>query len=239
MTSDGDPNAATSSFLCAIFDLDGTLIDYEGASHIALRDGLGDAVEAGAFTWELHGSIIGTRPESWSRNILAALRISPETLTSEQYVDRYHDLMEDLYKTIGPMPGAITLVEELQRRGVRLAIATSSIRDSFDKKMAYHPRLLSPMEVIVTGDDPAVKRGKPSPDIFLEAARRLGVNPKDCVVFEDAPSGIAAAREAGMHAVAIPDSRFSATDFSRAHQVLASLNDWTAKLDPLSELPKC
>jgi len=64
------------------------------------------------------------------------------------------------------------------------------------------------MDAVVCGDE--VARGKPSPDIFLEAARRLGCDPVRCVVFEDAPLGVAGAHAAGCAAVALPDARFPA-----------------------------
>jgi len=142
--------------------------------------------------------------------------------------------MERLYEGIEPMRGAVELVERLQSCGVRMAIATSSVRKSFDTKMKHHPRILAAMEVVVTGDDPLVRHGKPAPDIFLEAARRLSASTCECVAFEDSPHGIAAAREAGMYAVAIPDARLPGNDFSQAHRVLGSLEEWLAELSPHS-----
>ena len=69
-----------------------------------------------------------------------------------------------------------------------MAIATSSIKSSFDIKMKYHKNILQYMKVIVTGDE--VKNGKPAPDIFLLAAERLKMDPKKCIVFEDSPFGV-------------------------------------------------
>ncbi|CAE8615836.1 unnamed protein product, partial [Polarella glacialis] len=215
----------------AIFDLDGTLLEYEGKSHVALCEGLREArLGEEAVSWELHASIIGTRPETWSREILAKLGVPPEVLSAEAYVDAYHHSMERLYSDITTMPGANELVARLQELRVPMAIATSSVKSSFDVKMTYHPQLLEPMAAVVTGDDPAVLRGKPAPDIFLEAARRLRAEPSRCVVFEDSPHGIAAARAAGMFAVAIPDERLPGNDFSQADQVLATLAEWTKTL---------
>jgi len=125
------------------------------------------------------------------------------------------------------MPGAVELVERFAKSQIPMAIATSSIKKSFDIKMSYHPQLLKPMKAIVTGDDPSVRSGKPAPDIFLEAARRLGAEPHHCVVFEDSPHGITAARAAGMYAVAIPDSRLPGNDFSSANQCISSLAEFS------------
>jgi len=61
----------------------------------------------------------------------------------------------------------------------------------------------------VARDDPAVQNGKPAPDLYLEAARRLNVRPRDCLVFEDALSGVQSGKAAGCAVVAIPDPRFT------------------------------
>ena len=77
------------------------------------------------------------------------------------------------------------------------------------------------IQEIVTGDDPAVKNGKPAPDIYLEAAKRLGVDPSDCLVFEDAFPGAQAGYAAGCRVMAVPDKRMEKEAFrSVSHDVI-------------------
>lgn len=115
------------------------------------------------------------------------------------------------------MPGARRVVEGLARAGVPLAVATSSARITFDEKSRRHADVFALMTAIVTGDDPAVKNSKPAPDIFLEAARRLGADPASCLVFEDSPNGVRAALAANMQVVWVPDPAF---DFAADHHDL-------------------
>ena len=79
--------------------------------------------------------------------------------------------------------------------GIPMALATSAPKPNVVHTLAELD-LASAFPVIVRGDE--VARGKPAPDVFIEAARRLGVDPADCLVFEDAPMGIEAAKAAGM-----------------------------------------
>ena len=78
-------------------------------------------------------------------------------------------------------------------------------------------------DAIVTADDPQVGAAKPAPDIFLVAAERLGIDPADCLVFEDSPFGITAAKAAGMYAVAVPDPAMPDEKFTHADRRLQSL----------------
>mmetsp|Transcript_23586 Transcript_23586/g.54881 ORF Transcript_23586/g.54881 Transcript_23586/m.54881 type:complete len:102 (-) Transcript_23586:1038-1343(-) len=83
------------------------------------------------------------------------------------------------------------------------------------------------MKVIVAGDDPSVKVGKPAPDIYIEAAKRLDVDPANCLVFEDALSGAQAGKAAGCFVVAVPDPRMQHSVFDGiADEVLDGLSDF-------------
>ncbi len=98
------------------------------------------------------------------------------------------------------MPGALVLVERLHRRGLPLAVASSSPR-SFIERVLRCLGVLDRFTVVISGEE--VARGKPEPDVFLAVARKLGVAPGECVVIEDSQHGIIAARRAGMRCVAI------------------------------------
>ena len=91
-------------------------------------------------------------------------------------------------------------------------------------KTQRHGDWFTLFDTIVTGDDPAVMRGKPAPDIFLTAAERLDTAPARCLVFEDAPSGLAAGLAAGMNVVAVPDPAMDRAAYTGARQILETLN---------------
>lgn len=79
---------------------------------------------------------------------------------------------------------------------------------------------------MVIGDDPAIKHGKPAPDIFLVAAERLKATPSKCLVFEDSPAGAEAALAAGMSVVVVPDPNMNHEAYPRASQILRNLNEF-------------
>lgn len=111
-----------------------------------------------------------------------------------------------MFRTCLQMPGALGIVEAVRGAGMRLALATGSSGCVFAVKSAAHSQLFGHFDAIVVGDDPAVVNGKPAPDIFLEAARRIGVGSgADVLAIEDSPNGVAAALAAGMHVAWIPD----------------------------------
>lgn len=102
---------------------------------------------------------------------------------------------------IPPMEGEKDLAKSLVDKGIKLAIATSGPHRERKQRILDALGLASLISVFVTGEE--VQKAKPDPEIFLTAAHRLGVDPADCLVFEDAPSGIEAAKAARMMAVGV------------------------------------
>lgn len=128
----------------------------------------------------------------------------------------YEREKEGLYRELSkgrllPMKGLRALIDRLKTDGVPVALATSAPEPNVTHTLA-ELGLAHEFPVIVRGDE--VPRGKPAPDVFIEAARRLGVDAADCLVFEDAPMGIEAAQAAGMRVVALTTS-FQASHFER------------------------
>lgn len=200
-----------------IFDLDGTLVDTEplytlAAERIVARFGK-------VFDVGIKRQIMGGGPLAGARFVVEHLGLP---LTPEQYLAEREIILGEACKTARAMPGAIQLIEALQARGIPLAIGTSSERELCMIKLASQP-FGGRFQAIACSDDPGVVSAKPAPDIFLAAARGLGAAPEGCLVFEDTPKGVAAARAAGMEVIAVIDPMMSGEDFSGALRVVHSL----------------
>ena len=146
------------------------------------------------------------------------LPISPET-----FLELRTPLMNERFPRASAMAGAERLVRHLSAKGVPIAVGTSSSRHYFDLKISRHREWFALFDAIVTANDPQVGAAKPAPDIFLVAAERLGIAPVDCLVFEDSPFGVTAAKAAGMFAVAVPDPAMPDAKFTHADCRLPSL----------------
>jgi beta-phosphoglucomutase len=180
-----------------IFDMDGVLIDsgahHRKAWHALLRE-LG-VDPAGAEIWRV---TIG-RPAEEAMPLLLGRRMEFEE--ARRLALRKRELYNAFAaEGLSAVPGVHLFVDALARRGVPRAVGTSAMRNDAESLLDALG-LLSYFEVMVTADD--VKLGKPSPEVYLEAARRLGVSPAVCVVFEDSLVGVEAARRAGMRAIGV------------------------------------
>jgi HAD superfamily hydrolase (TIGR01509 family) len=204
-----------------IFDMDGLLLDTEPfytevAGAIAARYGR-------VFDWSLKSRMIGLRAPESAKLFLETLGIP---LSVSEYLALRKGMLEALFPQAKALPGAEELTRHLKRHGIPVAVASSSDSKYFALKTHQHREWFATFDCVVLGDDPEVKEGKPSPDVFLVVARRLGAEPSRCLVFEDAPAGVEAARKAGMYAVAVPDPNMSDSAYGEAHQILRSLREF-------------
>jgi pseudouridine 5'-phosphatase len=202
-----------------IFDMDGLLLDTEGV-YTEVTQIISDRYGGRAFDWQFKQNTIGLGAYDLASYIVGALElpISPET-----FLELRTPLMNERFPRASAMAGAERLVRHLSAKGVPIAVGTSSSRHYFDLKISRHREWFALFDAIVTADDPQVGAAKPAPDIFLVAAERLGIAPVDCLVFEDSPFGVTAAKAAGMFAVAVPDPAMPDAKFTHADCRLPSL----------------
>ncbi|KAH0935572.1 hypothetical protein HID58_012689 [Brassica napus] len=177
------------------------------------------------FDWSLKAKMMGRKAIEAATLFVEECGIS-DSLSPEAFIVERESMLQDLFPTSDLMPGASRLLRHLHGKGIPICVATGTHTRHFDLKTQRHRELFSLMHHIVRGDDPEVKQGKPAPDGFLAAARRFEdgpVDPRKALVFEDAPSGVMAAKNAGMNVIMVPDPRLDKSYCTVADQVLASL----------------
>jgi HAD superfamily hydrolase (TIGR01509 family) len=206
------------------FDLDGVLLDSEQVWEEARRQLVTE--RGGSWHDGAQREMMGMSPPEWSRYVHEELGVDlpPERISAE-VVRR----LEDLYREHLPLlPGAPEAVERLGKRWP-LAIASSSNRELIDLvlELAGLARWF-----VATVSSEEVDRGKPAPDAYLEAARRLGVPPSRCAAVEDSHNGILSAATAGMRVIAIPNQDFPPGEdaLAKAACVLPSLYELTTEV---------
>jgi len=213
----------------ALFDFDETMIDLEAqhdAAHRALCESMGADYDALPDTIR-HRS--GFRIIDDVRDFRDFFGWNePE----EKLLAIRHHRFVDVCRTsaLELLPGVERVVRELHARGIRLAVTTSAMGDVVDEILRrFHLREL--FEVIVDGSD--VEVGKPDPAGYLITAKKLGVAPHECVVFEDSHVGVLAAKAAGITCIAVRHQKARVwQDLSAADQVLASFEDFKASSLP-------
>jgi pseudouridine-5'-monophosphatase len=201
-----------------VFDMDGVLLDTEKLYTLATQQIVGRFGKT--FDWSVKSHMIGRPALDSARYLVEALALP---ISPEDYLAERSTIFEALMPTADEMPGARALTTALAARQVPLALASSSSRDMYELKTRRHREWFRCFSVVVLGDDPRAARGKPAPDIFLAAADALGARPDTCVVIEDAPAGVDAARAAGMMVVAVPDPALDHVQFAHADLVVPGL----------------
>ena len=211
-------------FSAVLFDFDGVLVDTEGAIY-----------QTWLRTFQAHGHdlpldvytrCIGSDFAAWSPKThleeLSGLAFDWHDLDARRQEEILRDLADE-----GTMPGVIDLLEQLTRLGIRRAVVSSSSHhwvDGWLEKLAFADHFET---VVCRGDAPQIK---PAPDLYLEAAKRLGLLPADCLVIEDSLNGVNAALAAGMKVWAVPNRVTAGLDFSGAERKFSSLTELAAAL---------
>jgi len=188
-----------------IFDMDGVLVDTEHLWDEVREELTGEW--GGRYTPEAQQAMMGMSSREWSRYLheVVGLREPPEVINAEvirRMLARYE-------ADLPVVPGAVDAVRALASAGYRLAVASSSNRELIDTVLR-RLGLTELFEVTVSSEE--VARGKPAPDVYLEAARRLGVEPGRCAAVEDSATGIRAAHLAGMRVIAYPNRHYPPAD---------------------------
>jgi HAD superfamily hydrolase (TIGR01509 family) len=221
-----------SNIEAVVFDLDGVIVDSEhvwDAAREALARERGGRWHEGA-----QQDMMGMSSVEWSRYMhdVIGLKDPPEEISAE--VARR---LEATYREELPLiDGATEAVARLAERWP-LAVASSSNRPIIDLVLE-----LSGLDRFfrATVSSEEVSRGKPAPDVYLEAARRLGADPERSAAVEDSRSGILSARAAGMRVVAIPNMRFPPGEeaLAAADVLIPSIGELTPDVVEGSELPR-
>jgi HAD superfamily hydrolase (TIGR01509 family) len=178
----------------------------------------------GRYTREAQRAMMGMSSTEWSAYLheVVGLREPPEEINREvvrRMIARYEH-------GLSTITGAREAVLRLRGAGLTLAVASSSNRELIDAVLSSLD-LVDAFSATVSSEE--VPRGKPSPDVYLEAAARIGLEPSVCAAVEDSESGIHAARAAGMRVVALPN-----THYPPPRDILATADVVVASLDELS-----
>lgn len=201
-----------------VFDLDGILANTEDLYEHAGETILGRRGKT--YDAELRELIMG-------RPVVDAIQIM---IDSHSLTDTVDGLMlecgvvlnELIATSLAPMPGVISLVNDLQSADIPIAVATSATREYADNVL-IRLDLKHRFRFILTAED--IRCGKPDPEIYLLAAQQLGLEPKQIMVFEDSANGCRAAVSAGVFAVAVPNRQTANHNFAGAAFAADTLND--------------
>lgn len=201
-----------------VFDMDGLLLDTEPLHQAAWKAAAGEL--GYTLSDQLNRSLIG-------KSQSGSLRMLRDEFSNNFPTESFITLCGKHWEAqiaehgVAIKPGVAPVLSLLEKESVPFAIATSSHAHNASLSLAW-AGLSNRFDTVVTGDQ--ISHGKPAPDIYLEAARRLEANPSCCVAFEDSEPGLIAATSAGMTTFLVPDLVApTQTGLDRAHSVLTTL----------------
>ncbi|MVN22577.1 HAD family hydrolase [Mucilaginibacter arboris] len=203
-----------------LFDMDGTMADNMKFHAEAWFDILNDDLGAGLTKEEVKKEMYGKNPEVLER-------IFGKGKFSQQEMDEYSMKKEKDYQSrfkphLKLIDGLEDFLKKADEQQIPMAIASAAIPFNIDY-LLDHTHSRNYFKAIISADD--VDKSKPNPETFLKAAEALGAKPEDCIVFEDAPKGVEAAKNAGMKCVALTTAHEEA-DFKEHDNVLYFIKDY-------------
>lgn len=207
----------------AIFDMDGLMVETESLSsqayyEVLSKHGVTPKIQPSGLVHEIGviGNLVNLKKRYNVRGSFRQLRLE------------LRRTRKNLIKQgVQAMPGIFTLLDLLDKKQIPMAIASGSLPSDI-RLIVNQLGIRRRFQFLLSGTK--VARHKPAPDIYLEAARKLKVEPYACLVFEDSNPGIVAAKSAGMHAIAVPSQFTACDDFSSANLVMQSLEHVTWEL---------
>ncbi|XP_075503412.1 bifunctional riboflavin kinase/FMN phosphatase isoform X1 [Primulina tabacum] len=204
---------------CVILDLDGTLLNTDCIVSDVLRVYL---VKHGK-QWDGRRAhrIVGKTPYEAAAAVVEDYELS---ISADELLSETSPIFSDQWCKIKAQPGANRLIKYLKSNGVPLVLASNSPKANIEAKISHHQGWKESFSFIIGGDE--VKSGKPSPEIYIEAAERLKMDPSSCLVIEDSLPGVIAGKEAGMEVVAVPSLPKQSQLFTSADEVINSLLDF-------------
>lgn len=207
-----------------IFDVDGLLVDSEASWHKAAVDFIG--THGRSWTENDHRRNMGATPQEWARYMREHFDLAATDETIQASVMAL--VMQRYEEHLPVFPGALEAVRTAAA-AYHVAVASGSPCELI-RRVASLTGLGKVFQTIVSGED--VLRGKPAPDIYLEAARRLDVPPHQCVGVEDSANGILALKAAGMFCIAVPSAAYPVPRniLDQANRVLRSLRDFSVNV---------
>jgi len=205
-----------------IFDMDGVLIDSEPI-HIEIEkklfNNLGIDVPE-----NVHRGYMGASNEIMYSDLRSRFGL-PESVS--ELMERDELFRTDYFNRLDSIPlndGLISLLDELKSAGIKLAVATSSSPDIANILLS-RCGINRYFDAIVTTSEAG--KSKPSPEVYLLAAKKIGVSPADCIVFEDSPNGLSAAKNAGMYCIVIQSDKEIIQKLSGADYLIKSFREIT------------
>ncbi len=209
-----------------LFDMDGLMIDSEPFSFKAFKS-VFEKYGRQLSKEEYIRRYVGVSEAEESKDMVVRFNLP---ISAEELVQAKRTLYKQLLKdNVITQPGLMELLEKLHQYNYKTAIGSSSTLKNI-KAVINKLKISSLIGTYASAEE--VNNGKPAPDVYLLAAKKLGVSPAGCLVLEDAPKGVQAAKAAGMLCFAIPSNETKGQDFSMADKVLNSLSEVFELINP-------